>query len=139
MEKNCDNGDPNFNKVLVKLFGNSSPETRKWAYFNICIWVRLILFIIVMMTIAKYDAIVYIIMILSFVASLQLLITIVNGDDKQQWWSKKYQFILAILVFILCLLSILYKTQVCTRYLVVVALFASLLGGLFQNNFVEFC
>ena len=59
-----------------------------------------------------------------------------NRNNGTQWWSKKFQLIMAIIIGSLVILS--YFGQVKT-WTIPTAMLVSLLGGIFQSFYVGFC
>ena len=130
----CPNGDPNFNLVLQKLVGNSKPETRKAVFYGVCIPVRLILYGLVLYF-HNYPAIPYIVGLLAAVAIMNLLPSFWT-TGQQQWWSKRFQAIMSILIALTCLLVILNKVG---SIYIPVFLFISLGSGVLQSFINPIC
>lgn len=130
----CPNSDPNFDKVMGRWFDTTSkdyPSNRKKVYYGICIWVRLILFTLVFYY-RKNKYMPYIVGILS-------VFTILNLKDDipgRQWWSKRFDLGIAVLLLMSCVLVILGKINPVVMPLL---LYSSLLGGIMQSFFVKFC
>jgi len=124
-------GDPNFNKILVNLFGPHAdePENRKKIFYYICIWVRLILYSSLFYLI-KFRFVIYILFIAAFVACWQLISNI-NGT---QWWSKKWQLFISICLLILTGYSIYNDNNEYNKYIPILLLI-SLFGGIIQSLF----
>jgi hypothetical protein len=141
----CPNSDTNFNKILDKLFGNHSPETRKKVFYLICIIVRLFLYSLIYIY-KDYNWMPYVIGIFSAFSIYHLYSDISqNVNNNQQWWSKKFELIISILVFISCLTLIIQrlsntsKDKQISTSIAPILLFVSLFTGLFQSFFVKFC
>lgn len=141
----CPNSDTNFNKILDKLFGNHSPETRKKVFYLICIIVRLFLYSLIYIY-KDYNWMPYILSIFSAFSIYHLYSDISqNVNNNQQWWSKKFELIISILVFISCITLIIQrltntsKDKQISTSIPPILLFISLFTGLFQSFFVKFC
>ena len=139
MKEECPNSDPNFDKILKKLFDSSSPEIRKKVYYFVCIIVRLFLFSLVYIYKDK-PSIPYIILLASLVSIFNLYpsVTKQGYSGQQQWWSKRFQFIISLLLFIISLLLI-FKVKKVKTIMIPIILFISLFGGIIQSFFISFC
>jgi hypothetical protein len=136
MEENkCPNSDPNFDKILIKLFGSSTPEIRKKVYYLICIVIRLFLYSLVLIY-KDHPSIPYIVGLASLAGMYNLYPSMTK--HQQQWWSKRFQFIISLLLFIVCVLLLL-KVGGVKTIVIPILLFISLFGGIFQSLFVTFC
>jgi hypothetical protein len=137
-EQQCPNSDPNFDKILVKLFGSSTPEIRKKVYYFICIIVRLFLFSLVYIY-KDHPSIPYIIGLASIVgiSNLYPSMTKQGYSTQHQWWSKRFQFMIAILLFVTSVLLI-FKITSSTIFIPII-LFISLFGGIMQSMLITFC
>ena len=130
----CPNSDPDFDKVMGRWFDTTSkdyPSNRKKVYYGVCIWVRLILFSLVFYY-RKNKYMPYIVGILS------LFTILYNKDDipGRQWWSKRFDLSIAVLLLISCVLVITDKINPVVMPLL---LYSSLLGGILQSFFIKFC
>jgi len=139
----CPNSDPNFDKILSRWFDTSSkeyPEVRKKIYYLICITLRLFLYSLIF--IYKDNPIIpYIIAILSCFAIYNLYPSFTFSTEskpQQQWWSKRFQFIISVLLFITSILLIL-KVKSIPSVTIPILLYISLFGGIFQSMFITFC
>ena len=129
----CPNSDPNFNKILAK-FNSDNPEKRKFIFYFICIVIRLLLYSFIYVNIEnKYTIPIVALLALASVYNLRN-----NLNDTQQWWSKKYQFIIALLIFIFSII-IMTDTYALNKKIIPILLFTSLFGGIFQSMLVDFC
>ena len=124
------NGDPDFNKVLDKINMNT-PKQRKMLFYFVCIWVRFALYSLVFYF-KDNIYMPYILLLISLFSIVNLSKTL---NQTQQWWSKKFQFIISVLLFISCLLVIFYKINPVVMPLI---LYISLIGGITQSLFIEF-
>jgi len=145
MTQKCPNSDINFNKTLDKLFGNHSVETRKKVFYLICITVRLFLYSIVYLY-KDSKFIPYIIGVLSSFSIYHLYSDIKNNiNNNQQWWSKKFELIISILVFLTCITLIIQrianisKDKQISTSIIPILLFISLFTGIVKSFFITFC
>ena len=145
MNQKCPNSDINFNKTLDKLFGNHTPQTRKKVFYLICIVVRLFLYSLVYVyKDSKWMP--YVLTILSAFSMYHLYSDIKNNvNNNRQWWSKKFELIISILVFLSSLTLIIQRligtpkdNQISTK-IPPILLFISLFTGIFQSFFITFC
>jgi len=106
-------------------------ETRKQVYYSICIIFR-----------ASLISIVYYLrnaLVIQFLVLLGAVIGIINLGkrmDGNQWWSKKFQFIMSIVIASLVILTFFKKVKAWT---IPVAMLFSLVGGVIQSFVVGFC
>ncbi len=141
----CPNSDINFNKTLDKLFGNHTPETRKKVFYLICIVIRLFLYsLLYLYKDSKF--IPYILGLASAFSVYHLYSDIKNNvNNNQQWWSKKFEFIISILIFLTCITLIIQriagtpKEKQISTSIAPILLFISLFVGIFTSFFVTFC
>lgn len=128
----CTNGDPNFNKLLIRMFGKNDPEFRNKLFWGVCIWVRLILFGLVLYFITQEWSskwVPYIVGIFSLFAIYSLSSNFIKGENSQ-WWSKKFDLLIAVLVLISCIIFAFTHKYRCA---IPILLFISLFGGIIQN------
>lgn len=132
----CPNSDPSFDKMLssfVNIHSSNYPIVRKRIYYFICVVVRVILYsLVAYYKDAKYTP--YIVGIFSILSVLQLS----KKTQNKQWWSKKFQLIMSILITLVCILLIFKVEGIKTAFLPLL-LFISLFGGIAQSLFVTFC
>ena len=134
----CPNDDPYFTRTMYRLgllkIGMKSKEiveTRKQVYYSICIIFR-----------ASLISIVYYLrnaLVIQFLVLLGAVIGIINLGkrmDGNQWWSKKFQFIMSIVIASLVILTFFKKVKAWT---IPVAMLFSLVGGVIQSFVVGFC
>jgi hypothetical protein len=134
----CPNDDPYFTRTMYRLGllkkGMKSKEiveTRKQVYYSICIIFR-----------ASLISIVYYLrnaLVIQFLVLLGAVIGIINLGkrmDGNQWWSKKFQFIMSIVIASLVILTFFKKVKAWT---IPVAMLFSLVGGVIQSFVVGFC
>lgn len=123
------NGDPNFNKVLVRLFGSDSSEVRRNVYIYLCIPFRAVLYLsILYLQVYRNIYVIAGILIISIFTAIRLYVDILN-NNRYQWWSKKFQLVMSIGISITCVLA-LYQN----KYGIIIpfALLFSLFGGILQ-------
>jgi predicted membrane channel-forming protein YqfA (hemolysin III family) len=106
-------------------------ETRKRVYYSICILVR-----------ASLIAVVYYLrnsLVIQFLVLLGAVVGIVNLGNRMtgnQWWSKRFQFIMSMVIAGLVVLTFLKKVKAWT---IPAAMLFSLVGGILQSFVVGFC
>jgi hypothetical protein len=130
---NCPNSDPNFNKILVNVFGNAEPDTRKKIFYFMCIPIRFILYSLVLYY-KDLSILPVVIGIIAFFTSIRLSESIIEKGN--QWWSKRWQFIISIVLTIVCIG--VYFNKIDSKSIALV-LFISLLGGIIESLFIHFC
>lgn len=117
----CPNSDPDFNKII----GERTPEERS-KLFIICVIVRALLY---------YGVYVYrdlpVTRYIVGTASVVSIFQTSRPTKDKQWWSKKFQLVMATFVLMACILS---RMDVAS-YL----LFTSLIVGIIQRMFTSFC
>jgi uncharacterized membrane protein len=134
----CSVGDVNFDNVLKKL-NLADPSSihfsqqKKFLFYYVCIIVRLILFYLIYQN-RNEQWLYYILFAVSSFAVYNLSSSI-NGN---QWWSRKFQFIIALIVFI-CSATILSQQCDLDKRIIPFVLFFSLTGGIYQSLFVNWC
>ena len=134
----CPNDDPSFTTMLYKmgmLRHDMSPKEvvamRMRIYYCVCIIVRAALIV------AVYhwrNSIV--IRILVFAGAMLGVINLGRRMVGNQWWSKKFQFIMSVIIVGLVILT--HYNMVDSRSMAV-AMLVSLLGGVAQSFVVGFC
>ena len=125
-----------FNSGLIdkNLNNNSKACQRRRVYYTICVLLRLALAGLVLQLKDK-TWIPYITGIFSLYSSINLLFF---RKEDNQWWSNKFQAIIAILLFIFSLLIIL-KTNLVPTYTLSLIMFISVGGGVFQSLLIPSC
>jgi NADH:ubiquinone oxidoreductase subunit 6 (subunit J) len=106
-------------------------ETRKHVYYSICIIVR---FLIIAIVYYLRDS-----LIIQLLVLLGAVVGIVNLGSRMtgnQWWSKKFQFIMSVVIAGLVILSFLKKVK---SWTIPAAMLFSLVGGILQSFVVGFC
>lgn len=134
----CPNDDPYFTRTMYRLGllkkGMKSKEiveTRKHIYYSICIIVRgaLIAFVYYLRNST----------IVQFLVFLAAAVGIVNLGKRMtgnQWWSKKFQFVMSVVIASLVILTFFKKVKAWT---IPAAMLFSLVGGIIQSFVVGFC
>lgn len=136
--KTCPNSDPNFDAILTRFFKNDSPQFREKLFYYVCIWVRLALFSLILYFKDKWWIPIIVggfSLFAIFSLSRNFIFNGVGGGN--QWWSKTFQLIMAILVLLAC--TLVYFKKISNTCIIPILLFISLLGGLFQSIFIKFC
>lgn len=129
----CPNSDPQFDKVLQNINLNPTPDLRQKLYYMVCIWVRLILFYLVYYY--RHERwMPYVVGIFSLVAIANLSKSVEKPG--RQWWSKRFDLIVSILVVLVCIGVVLKKVD---PVYMSGLLFASLFGGIVQSFLTKFC
>ena len=134
----CPNDDPYFTRTMYRLGllrkgmkPEEIVETRKRVYYSICILVR-----------ASLIAVVYYLrnsLVIQFLVLLGAVVGIVNLGNRMtgnQWWSKKFQFIMSVVIAVLVILTFLKKVK---AWMIPAAMLFSLVGGILQSFVVGFC
>jgi len=132
----CPNSDPDFDKIMSKWFditSNDYPSNRKKVYYGVCIWVRLILFSLVFYY-REYKYMPYILGVFSIFSIIHYKDNIKTAG--RQWWSKRFDLTIAILLLISSVLVIRGKID---PVFMPVILYTSLLGGVIQSFLIKFC
>lgn len=133
MSNKCPNSDPDFDKILVSLVGDSKPETRRKIFYSVCIIVRLLL----------YSAVYYyrdlpfmpiVVGLISLATAIRLLPSIIEPGN--QWWSKRWQLFISSILVLVC--AGIYLKWLDSRFMGLV-LFVSLLVGIIESLFIKFC
>jgi hypothetical protein len=138
LDHKCPNDDPYFTRTMYRIGllkkGMKAKEivdTRKRVYYSICIIVR-----------ASLIAAVYYLrnfLVIQLLVLLGAVIGIVNLGNRMtgnQWWSKKFQFIMSIVIAGLVILTFIKKVKAWT---IPAAMLFSLVGGIIQSFVVGFC
>jgi uncharacterized membrane protein YqgA involved in biofilm formation len=106
-------------------------QRRKQVYYTICIVFRALLI-----------AIVYYLrnsLVIQFLVLLGAVVGIVNLGkrmDGNQWWSKKFQFVMSLVIAGLVIFTFFKKVKAWT---IPAAMLFSLVGGILQSFVVGFC
>ncbi len=141
----CPNSDANFDKMLSNFIDTTKdyPKKRKLIFYFICIVVRLLLYSFIYYNINNT----YIVILATILSLFSIINLYKNLNMNQQWWSKKFQFIISSLVFIVGIASLIfiyYEKNVKILNIpfvkfIPILLFISLFGGIFQSLLIDFC
>jgi len=119
-------------KLLKKgMTAKEIVNVRRNTFYFICVVVRLSIIGIVFML--KDSVIVCGLVFVGCIISILNFSRRINGT---QWWSKKFQMMMAFIIAILVILSYLNKVKTWT---IPAAMLVSLLGGVLQSFVVGFC
>ena len=134
----CPNDDPYFTRTMYRIGllqrGMSAREIvnrRKIIFYCICIVVRAALIV----TVYNWRNAL-------FVQSLVLLGALVgvmnlwSRNDGTQWWSKKFQLLMSVIIAVLVILTYF---RIVKSWTIPAAMLVSLLGGITQSLWVGFC
>jgi len=124
---NWPNGDPQFNKTLDVMLGSSSPELRRNLFYGVCIPVRFMLYtaVFIFRDLPYFSVFIGLVAILTTIRLSGSMV-----DPGTQWWSKRWQFIISIVLFLVCV-GVYFK-KIDSRSMAVV-LFISLFGGIIES------
>lgn len=122
----CPNSDPSFNKII----GERTPEERS-KLFIVCVITRALLYSGVYVYRDAYWM-APLVATLSTVSIFQLS----RESSNKQWWSKKFQLIMSILVL---LSALAVKFADFDSRSMAFLLFISLIGGILQRSQTELC
>jgi hypothetical protein len=106
-------------------------QRRKQVYYSICILVRTLLIVIV-----YYLRSSLVIQLLVLLGAFVGIINLGKRMDGNQWWSKKFQFVMSVIIAGLVILTFLKKVKAWT---IPAAMLFSLMGGILQSFVVGFC
>ena len=134
----CPNDDPSFTTILYKmgmLSHDMSPNEvvamRMRIYYCICIIIRAALIVAVYHWRNALTT-----RVLVFVGAMIGVINLGSRMTGTQWWSKKFQFIMSVII--VCLVILTHFNMVDSRSMSI-AMLLSLLGGVAQSFAVGFC
>ena len=137
-KKVCPNDDPSFTRILYKmgmLSHDMSPNEvvamRMRIYYCICIIIRAALIVAVYHW-RNYS----ITRVLVFMGAMLGVINLGGRMIGNQWWSKKFQFIMSIIIAVTVILTQLKKIG---SWSMSAAMLVSLAGGVAQSFAVRFC
>ena len=125
----CPNSDPGFNKIIGE---NRTPEERSML-FIVCVLTRGLLYSGVYVYRDK-PWMAPLVAVLASMAIFQLYTS--DSPQGKQWWSKKFQLIMAVCVLIAALLV---KFKGLDSRSMAGLLFISLAGGILQRSQVKLC
>jgi len=134
----CPNDDPSFTRTMYVIGflkkGMSAKailQMRAQVYYCICIIIRAALIVAV-----YHWRNASITRVLVFVGAMIGVINLGTRMNGNQWWSKKFQFIMSVIIVGLVILT--HYNMVDSRSMSV-AMLVSLLGGVAQSFVVGFC
>lgn len=134
----CPNDDPYFTRTMYRLGllkrgmrPKEIVETRKRIYYSICIIVRSLLIALV-----YYLRDSLVIQLLVLLGAVVGIVNLGNRMTGNQWWSKRFQFIMSVVIAGLVVLTFLKKVKAWT---IPAAMLFSLVGGILQSFVVGFC
>jgi hypothetical protein len=134
----CPNDDPYFTRMMYRMGllkkGMKAREivnVRRNTYYSICIIVRFVLIMIVYFL--QRSIVVRGLVLVGAVVSIFNFSKRIEGH---QWWSKKFQLMMAIIIALLVILSFVGKVNTWT---IPAAMSFSLLVGILQSFYVGFC
>ncbi len=134
----CPNDDPYFTRTMYRMGllkrGMSAKELverRRFVFYFICIVVRAALIVAV-----YYWRNVLFVQALVLVGALVGVFNLSSRSGGTQWWSKKFQLIMSVIIVVLVVLVYFRKVE---SWLVPAAMLFSLLGGILQSFLVGFC
>ena len=134
----CPNDDPYFTRTMYRLGllkrgmrPQEIVETRKRIYYSICIIVRSLLIAVV-----YYLRDSLVIQLLVLLGAVVGIVNLGNRMTGNQWWSKKFQFIMSVVIVGLVVLTFLKKVK---SWTIPAAMLFSLVGGILQSFVVGFC
>ena len=134
----CPNDDPYFTRTMYRIGllrkGMTAKEIvqrRKQVYYSICIIFRALLIAIV-----YYLRCSLVIQLLVLLGAVVGIINLGKRMDGNQWWSKKFQFVMSLVIAGLVILTFFKKVKAWT---IPAAMLFSLVGGILQSFVVGFC
>jgi hypothetical protein len=133
MPATCPNGDPGFNRILEAIFGSSDPALRKQVFYTVCIFFRFSLYSLVWL-LRDHIWMQVAVGLFSLFAVINLTTSI--SVPGHQWWSKRFQLIMSVLIAAACGATLAGYVDSIT---IPVLLFTSLAGGVAQSLLVKFC
>ena len=134
----CPNDDPSFTQIMYAIGflkkGMSAKaiiQMRAQVYYCICIIVRAALIVAV-----YHWRNASVTRVLVFVGAMIGVINLGTRMNGNQWWSKKFQFIMSVIIVGLVILT---QLKMVDSRSMAVAMLVSLLGGVAQSFAVGFC
>lgn len=119
----CPNSDPSFNKIIGE---NRTPKERS-ALYVVCVITRALLYSGVYVY-RDEPWMRWLVGILSLLSVIQLT----RPTPNKQWWSKKFQLVMAVLIFMSAI-------AVSNTKAMPTLLFISLIGGILQRIHINMC
>ena len=134
----CPNDDPYFTRTMYRIGllqkGMSAREIvnrRRTVFYCICIFVRAALIVTV-----YHWRNARLVQVLVLLGALVGVMNLWSRNDGTQWWSKKFQLLMSV---ILAVLVILVFFKVVKPWLIPAAMAVSLAVGILQSFVVGFC
>ena len=134
----CPNDDPSFTRTMYTIGllkkGMSPNEVvamRMRIYYCICIIIRAALIVAVYHWRNKF-----IVRVLVFLGAMLGIINLGSRMTGTQWWSKKFQFIMSIIIAVMVILT---HFNIVDSRSMSAAMLVSLAGGVAQSFAVGFC
>lgn len=134
----CPNGDPNFNKFLGLFMPENSynfPAFRRKIFYSTCVPFRIILYTLIFYW-RDQPAVSGLIIAGALFAIFNLSMNLAMYGRGNQWWSKIFQLVIAVLLLISASLTYFKKIP---DYITPIILYVSVLGGLVQSFLVASC
>ncbi len=132
----CPDSNPNtsFNDLIVRLTPKTTnrPLQRKHLYYMVCFFFRLSLYNLVFLFRREK----WVHMVVGIGALLSFLQLYVSDTNNRQWWSKKFQMIMA---FLLLFTTTGFILNLIPNYWTPLLLYLSLFGGLLQSFKAKWC
>ena len=134
----CPNDDPYFTRTMYRIgllqrgmSAREIVERRRLIYYSICIVVRAALIVTV-----YYWRNATLVQVLVLLGALMGVINLGNRSGGTQWWSKKFQLMMSIILVVLVVLVYFGRVK---SWVIPAAMLFSLLGGILQSLLVGFC
>ena len=134
----CPNDDPYFTRTMYRIGllkrGMSAREIvnrRRTVFYCICIFVRAALIVTV-----YHWRNARLVQALVLLGALVGVMNLWSRNDGTQWWSKKFQLLMSVIIAVLVILTYFRRVK---SWTIPAAMLASLLGGITQSLWVGFC
>lgn len=134
----CPNDDPYFTRTMYRMgllqkgmSAREIVERRRLVYYCICIVVRAVLIV----TVYHWRNAVFVQAVV-LVAAIVSVVNLWSRNRGTQWWSKKFQLMMSVIIVLLVIFVYLGKVK---SWLIPAAMLVSLLGGILQSFVVGFC
>jgi len=134
----CPNDDPYFTRTMYRMgllqkgmSAREIVERRRLVYYCICIVVRAVLIV----TVYHWRNAVFVQAVV-LVAAIVSVVNLWSRNRGTQWWSKKFQLMMSVIIVLLVIFVYLGKVK---SWLIPAAMLVSLLGGILQSLVVGFC
>ena len=134
----CPNDDPYFTRILYRMKllkrGMSAQELverRRIIFYCVCIVVRAAIIV----TVYQWRNIL-VVQSLVLIGALYGIKNLSDRSDGTQWWSKKFQLLMSIVISVVVVLVFF---RVVKPWMIPAAMAVSLFGGILQSFWVGFC